>query len=250
MLFDILLRHRRFVYLAIAGMCAAGIWSAVTLPSSIYPELTFPRITVLAKGTSLGARQIAFDVTRPVEEAVSVVPGVLKVRTHSLRSVSEVAIYFEPSTDMAYALQMVQARVNEVRGQLPAGLDFEVERLTPALFPILSYNVEGGDPATLNDVARYQIKPVLARVPGVARVNLLASATREIEVVADPSRLAALGMTYADLATAIREGLAVEAVGRVAKNYKQLLVVTDQEAHTPQDVANVVIRTEIGRAHV
>ena len=242
MLFDLLVRHRRFVYLAIAGMCAAGLWAAVTLPSSIYPELTFPRITVLAKGTSLGARQIAFDVTRPLEEAVSVVPGVSKVRTYSLRSVSEVAIYFEPSTDMAYALQMVQARVNEVRGQLPAGLDFEVERLTPALFPILSYNVEGGDPATLNDVARYQIKPVLARVPGVARVNLLASATREIEVVADPARLAALGMTYADLATAIKEGLAVQAVGRVAKNYKQLLVVTDQEAHTPQDVANVVIR--------
>ena len=65
--------------------------------------------------------------------------------------------------------------------------------MTPSLFPIISYNLEGGDPATLYDIARYQIKPLLSRVPGVGRVDVQGSDVREIEVVADPARLARRG---------------------------------------------------------
>ena len=82
---------------------------------------------------------------------------------------------------MTVALQQVQARVNQVRGDLPSPLDIEIERLSPSLFPILSYNLEGGDPATLYDIARYQLRPLLSRVPGVARVDVMGSDVREIE---------------------------------------------------------------------
>jgi len=77
-LFDFLSEQRRFVYLAVAILSAAGIWAAYGLPSAIYPELTFPRVTVVIEGSSLGARQIVFAITRPVEEVVSVVPGVTR----------------------------------------------------------------------------------------------------------------------------------------------------------------------------
>src|SRR5436309_13511710 len=116
---------------------------------------------------------------------------------------------------MAYSLQLVRARVGQVSGALPAGLDIEIERLAPSLFPILSYNLEGGDPATRYDIARYEIKPLISRVPGVGRVDVQGTDVREIEVVADPPRLAALGLTYADLADAIRRAVTVQAVGRV-----------------------------------
>jgi CzcA family heavy metal efflux pump len=240
-LFDVLVHQRRFVYLVIALLSAAGISSALRLPSAIYPELTFPRIAIVAEGSSLGARQVVFSVTRPIEEAVSVVPGVRRVRSKSIRGASEISVWFAPNTDMIYALQQVQARVNQVEPELPHGLAIQVERLTPTLFPVISYNLEGGDPATLFDIARYQIKPVISRVPGVGRVDVQGTDVREIEVVADPSRLAALGLSYDGLATAIRQAIAAEAVGRIAKDYKQYLIVTDQEAHTPEDVANVAI---------
>ena len=240
-LFDTLVHQRRFVYLVIALLSATGISSALVLPSAIYPELTFPRIGIVAEGSSLGARQVVFSVTRPIEEAVSVVPGVRRVRSKSIRGASEISVWFAPSTDMIYALQQVQARVNQVSQELPPGLNIEVERLTPSLFPILSYNLEGGDPATLFDIARYQIKPVISRIPGVGRVNVQGTDVREIEVVADPARLAAFGLSYDDLAADIRRAITPEAVGRIAKDYKQYLIVTDQEAHTPDDVAAVVI---------
>ena len=240
-LFDVLSRQRRFVYLVVALLSLAGVWAALVLPSAIYPELNFSRITIVAEGSTLGARQVVFSITRPLEEAVSIVPGVTRVRSHSIRGASEISITFAPGTDMGYALQLVRARVSQVSGALPASLDIEVERLAPSMFPILSYNLEGGDPATLYDLARYDIKPLISRVPGVGRVDVQGSDVREIEVVADPARLAAQGMTYTDLADAIRQAVTVQAVGRVAQNYRQYLIVTDQEAHTPEDVGGVVL---------
>jgi CzcA family heavy metal efflux pump len=240
-LFGLLAAQRRFIYLAIAVLSGAGIWAAFRLPSAIYPELTFSRITIVAQGSSLGARQVLFAVTRPIEEAVSIVPGVQRVQSRAIRGGSETNINFAPGTDMVVALQQVQARVNQVSADLPAGLDIEVERLTPSLFPVLTYNLEGGDPATLYDLARYQIKPLISRVPGVGRVEVQGNDVREIEVVADPAKLAAQQMTYADLAQAIQASTTVSAVGRMPENYRQYLIVTTTEAHSADDVANIVV---------
>ena len=233
--------QRRFVYLVVTLLTLAGVWAATRLPSAIYPELKFSRITVVAEGSSLGARQVLFSITRPLEEAASIVPGVIRVTSRSIRGGSETNITFQPGTDMVFALQQVQARVNRTRADLPAGLELQVERLTPSLFPILSYNLVGGDPATLYDIARYQIRPLISRVPGVARVDVQGNDVREIEVIADPARLAAQGMTYDELASAIRQSTTVAAVGRMPSTYKQFLIVTTNEARSADDIANIVV---------
>ncbi|HMJ16791.1 MAG TPA: efflux RND transporter permease subunit [Gemmatimonadaceae bacterium] len=240
-LFDLLAAQRRFVYLVVGLLSVAGLYAATKLPSAIYPELAFPRILIVSEGSALGARQMVFSVTRPIEEAISIVPGVIRVRSRSIRGGSEISVTFADNADMMLALQQVQARVNEVRPQLPTDLNITVERMTPSLFPILSYNLEGGDPGTLYDIARYQLKPLISRVPGVGRVDVQGSDIREVEVVADPTRLASQRLTYDDLANAIKQATGVNAVGRVAQDYKQYLIVSAQEAHTPDDIANVVV---------
>lgn len=240
-LFDLLAAQRRFIYLVVGSLSVAGIYAATRLPSAIYPELAFPRILVVVEGSSLGARQMVFTVTRPLEEAISIVPGVTRVRSRSIRGGAEISITFADNADIMFALQQVQARVNEVRPQLPADLNITIERMTPSLFPILSYNLEGGDPGALYDIALYQLKPLISRVPGVGRVDVQGSEIREVEVIADPARLASQRLTYDDLANAIIQGTGVSAVGRVAQDYKQYLIVSTQEAHTPEDIANVVV---------
>lgn len=240
-LFALLTDQRRFVYLVVILLSVAGVWAAFSLPSAIYPELQFYRITVVAEGTSLAARQQLFSVTRPLEEAVSIVPGVIRVQSRSIRGGSEVNIVFSARTNMLDALQQVRARVTQVQPGLPPGLEIVTERQVPSLFPILSYNLEGGDPATLYDIARYQIKPVLSRVPGVGRVEVFGNDVREIEVVADPVVLAAQGLTYKALADAITAATSVTAVGRMPANYKQYLIVSATEAHAAEDIGNVVL---------
>jgi len=84
-LFTLLAEQRRFVYLTVALLSAGGIWAALHLPSAIYPELTFPRITIVVQGSSLGTRQVVFAITQPIEEAISIVPGVTRVQSRSIR---------------------------------------------------------------------------------------------------------------------------------------------------------------------
>ncbi|MEO7085268.1 MAG: efflux RND transporter permease subunit [Gemmatimonadaceae bacterium] len=240
-LFSLLSEQRRFIYLATAVLSGAGILAAFQLPSAIYPELQFSRVTVVVQGSSLGSRQVLFSISRPIEEAVTIVPGVTRVTSRSIRGGSETNITFAPNTDMTVAVQRVQARVNQIKNSLPANLDLEIQQLAPSLFPIISYNVEGGDPATLYDLARYQIRPIISRVPGVGRVDVMGSDVREIEVVADPAKLTAQGMTFTDLATAIQSSTTVDAVGRMPEDYRQYLIVTTNEAHSTDDVANIVV---------
>src|SRR5258708_8598960 len=212
MLFDVVGRPGGFVVPLHGHLGGAGVWSAPRPPSAIFPEVRFSRITVVAQGSTLGARQVVFSITRPLEEAVSIVPGVTRVRSHSIRGASEISITFAPRTDMTYALQLVRARVNQASGTLPPDASIEIEQLTPSLFPILSYNLEGRDAATLYDLARCEIKPLISRVPGVGRVGVQGSDVREIDGILDPARLGSPGMTYTDVANAIRQAVTVQAV--------------------------------------
>lgn len=241
-LFDVVSRQRRVLLLLIVAVSASGMWVALRMSSAIYPELVFPRIAVVATGSTLGARQMIFSVTRPLEEAVGVVPGVTRVRSRTIRGATELSVSFASKTDMLQALQQTQARVAEARSALPAALSTQVERLTPAVFPILSYNLQGGDAATLYDVARYELKPVLSRIPGVARVEVQGADVRELEVIADPVQLSAHRLSYDELASAIRAAVSPIAVGRVTRDYRQYLVITDREAREPSQVANALVR--------
>lgn len=234
-------RQRRAIHLAIAVLSVAGIWAALHTPSAIYPELEFSRITIVVDASALGLRQVLFGVTRPIEEAVTVVPGVTRVESRAIRGGSETTVSFAPNTDMPVALQQVQARVNQIQSDLPSGTTLQIERLTPSLFPILSYNLEGGDPAALLDIARYELRPLFSRVPGVARVDVMGSVEREIEVIADPVRLAARGMTWDDLATAIRQVSTVTALGPLPTSYRQYLLLGGREVHSADDVAALAI---------
>src|SRR6476620_1369701 len=98
-LYSLLTQQRRFIYLAIGLLSAAGIWAATRLPSAIYPELAFPRITIVVQGSALGARQVVFAITRPIEEAVSIVPGVTRVQSRSIRGGAEINVTFSSKTD-------------------------------------------------------------------------------------------------------------------------------------------------------
>jgi CzcA family heavy metal efflux pump len=240
-LFHLLSAQRRFVYLAVAIASAIGIWTALSLPSAIYPELLFPRITIVAQGTALGAREVVFTISRPIEDALTSVQGVRRVTSRSIRGSSEMQLYFDEHADMQVALQQTQQRVAEARDALPPGVHVDVQRLSPSVFPILSYNLEGGDPAALYDLALYEIRPALSHVPAVGRVDVQGSAVREIEVIADPARLASLGMSYGDVAQEIQHSLSVEGLGRVTRSYSQYLVVGDQEIRSADRVGEIVI---------
>ncbi len=127
------------------------------------------------------------------------------------------------------ALQQVQNRVAEIRGELPADTELTVERLTPAVFPVFILSLTGNLPtAELNDYALYVMRPALARVPGAGRIEVLASDTREIEVVLDPLKLTAAGLTVTDVADALKAQNQLQPVGRFAESGQQHLALASR----------------------
>jgi CzcA family heavy metal efflux pump len=235
-------RHSRAAILVTVALVVAGALAAFSLPSSIYPPLEFPRIVIIAKSGTLPPQSMMLTVTRPIETAVMEVPGIRRVRSRSIRGATEISAQFDPATDMIVALQQVQNRVAESRGDLPADTDLTVERLTPAVFPILILSMTGSLPTPdLNDYATYVVKPELARVPGAGRIEVLASDTREIEVVLDPAKLAAAGVAVTDVADALRAQNQLLPVGRFQQAGQQHLALASGLWSSPDQIADAPI---------
>ena len=240
------IKQSRAAALVAVALVVAGVIAALTLPSSIYPPLEFPRIVIIAHSGTLPSQAIALTVTRPIEQAVMEVPGIRRVRSRSIRGATEISAQFEPSSDMVVALQQVQNRVAEIRGELPEDVELTVERLTPAVFPVLILSVTGSlSTPELTDYALYVMRPTLARVPGAGRIEVLSSETREIEVVLDPLKLTSAGLTVADVSAALKAENRLEPVGRFTESGQQHLSLAsglwtslDQIAAAPVLVKN------------
>ena len=175
------LKHSRAVGLLAVALVVSGAIAAFTLPSGIYPPLQFPRIVIVAHSGTLPPQSMSLIVTRPIEQVVMAVPGVRRVRSKSIRGASEISAQFDPSTNMVVALQMVQNRVAEITGDLPADTQLQIERMTPEIFPSFILSLTGALPtADLYDYANFGVKPEIARVPGAGIIEVQASDTREI----------------------------------------------------------------------
>ncbi len=234
-------RHSRAVILITVFVAAAGVLTGWSLPSDIYPPLVFPRIVVIAHAGITPAQTMVLAVTRPIEQAVMEVPGVRRVRSRTFRGASEVSGQFDPASDMVVVLQQVQNRVAESRQDMPQDVELLVDRLMPTAFPFVSFDITGGlKPADLYDYGFFVVRPALSRVQGVGRVEVLSTDTREIEVIVDPGRLTATGLTVADIAVALKSANVLAPAGRVTESEQQHLVLTsglwarvDDIAETP-----------------
>ncbi|MHB8754447.1 MAG: efflux RND transporter permease subunit [Candidatus Acidiferrales bacterium] len=235
-------RNRYAVYLLTAFLTIAGAYSFFVLPSNIYPSLDFPRIMILVHSGDLSTRTMLLMVTRPIEESVSTVQGVNRVRSKTIRGAAEIGILFNPGTDMKYALQLVQARVSAARGALPAATQVSVEWESPTVYPVLSLILNGNVPdADLYDYAYYDLRPLITRVQGVGQVEVQATDTREISVVANPQKLLSHRLTLDDIANQLAATNQVAAVGRLPKDYSQYQILTDDQFHTLSDIRNAVV---------
>jgi CzcA family heavy metal efflux pump len=243
----IAIRHSRAVVLIAVALAIAGAFAAFTLPSSIYPPLEFPRIVTIVKSGTLPSQSMMLTVTRPIEQAIMEVPGIRRVRSRSIRGAAEISAQFDATTDMVVALQQVQNRVSEIRGELPADAELTVERLTPAVFPVFILSMTGALPtADLNDYATYVVRPELARVPGAGKIEVLASDTREVEVILDPVKLTGAALTVKDVSNALAAQNQLAPVGRFNEAGQQHLALASGLWTSPADIAAAPVLSKNG----
>ena len=243
---------RTLVLIAMA-LALAGVVASLSLPTGLFPQVSFPRVVVDLNAGSRPADQTALTITRPAEEAIRAIPGVQNVRSETSRGSAQISVDFGWGRDMVASTLLVDTALGRILPSLPAGTQYDVRRMDPTVFPIISYALvsEHGDPVALQDLATYQITPLLSSINGLARVGVQGGDTAEVQVLADPYRLADHGLSMTDLASAIRNGNVLSAVGQVQDRGRLSLVIADRSIISAGDVGNIVIKAATaGIVHV
>jgi CzcA family heavy metal efflux pump len=235
-------RYRAAVYLIAALLSLGGVYALYTLPAAIYPEVAYPRIVVLGHGGTFEAQEMVVAATRPLEQALSGLLGLRKIRARTVRGSAELSLDFQPQADMQLALSQVQARLAELQPSLPPEIEVSAERLTPSVFPVLQYELVGADPLILHDLAEFTVRPRLAGLPDVGEIQVQGGRVRELSVQLDPGRLISNRVSTSDVAKAITATDVAVAAGRVDRTYKQFAIIVSGLTNTPEQLAQIVVR--------
>jgi hydrophobe/amphiphile efflux-1 (HAE1) family protein len=236
--------QKRAVLVCIALLCAAGLYAAWRLPIAIFPQTDFPRIVITVDNGVVPAQQTLVSVTRPIEEAMNGIPGINRIRSTTARGSCEIDLFFDWSVDIKQSLQLVQARLSQLTTQLPPSAALRrVDRLTFAVFPVSGYSLTSAtrDPASLRDIANNVIRPRLARLAGVATINVAGGQVREYQAVIDAERLASHGVSVQQVVDAVKNSNIIASPGLIEENHQLELALVSGQAVTPDQLNGIVV---------
>jgi CzcA family heavy metal efflux pump len=242
------LRNRLLVVAAGALMLASGAWTAYRMPVDVFPDLTAPTVTVLTEAHGMAPEEVEALVAFPIETAVNGATGVRRVRSSNAQGISVVWVEFDWGTDIFRARQIVSEKLQTVASTLPVGI------APPLLAPVSSVMGEimmigltgSQSPEELRTVADWTIRRRLLAVPGVAQVIPIGGAVKEYQVLADPARMFATGVTLEDVLRAA-EGSNANASGGVYMDKGQEYVIRGiGRVQTVDDIGNSVVAVRGG----
>jgi CzcA family heavy metal efflux pump len=231
------------------ALCLAGVYAALRMPSSVFPQSNFPRCVILVDNGVMPADEMMATITRPIEEAMKDIPGAVSVRSATGRGSAEVNVFFNWQVDMIQSELYVNGRLAQIRSTLPATATATIWRLTFSAFPIIGVSLTSRtrDITTLWESARYDIKPRFLRVPGVARVDLVGGRTPEYHVIVDPLRLNAARLSLAQVTDALVKTNLVAPTGMHEEDHTLYLTVVDGRVHGIDEIENVTVAVANGR---
>jgi len=237
-------RLSRPVLFLTISLALVGGYLALSIPISVFPNTDFPRIVVGVDNGVMPIDQMLVTITRPIEEAVNSVPGLLKVTSITSRGSAEVDLFFDWNSDMILTLQRVDAVVARLQAELPPTAKVETHRMTFAIFPIIGYSLTSDTvpPEKLWEIATYDLKPRLNRLDGVATVIIQGGRVPEFQVTPDPARLLAAGVTVPDILDAIKRTNLIDSPGLIEHSHQLVLGLISGQVRTPEQIGQIVVK--------
>ncbi|QTT86916.1 efflux RND transporter permease subunit [Pseudomonas chlororaphis] len=251
------IEQRIIVLLAVLLMAAVGIGSYQKLPIDAVPDITNVQVQVNASMPGYSPLETEQRITYPVEVAMAGLPGLEQTRSTSRSGLSQVTVIFKEGTDLYFARQLVNERLQVAREQLPEGVEASMGPISTGLGEIFFWTVEAEPGALKEDGTAYTptdlrviqdwvIAPQLRNVPGVAEINTIGGFAKLYQIAPDPRRLAAYNLTLGDLMTALDRNNANVGAGYIERNGQQLLIRAPGQVKSIEDIANIVINTVDG----
>ncbi|MBD8671474.1 CusA/CzcA family heavy metal efflux RND transporter [Pseudomonas lurida] len=251
------IEQRIIVLLAVLLMAGVGIASYQKLPIDAVPDITNVQVQINSAAAGFSPLETEQRITFPIETAMAGLPGLQQTRSLSRSGLSQVTVIFKDGTDLFFARQLVNERLQVAREQLPAGIDTAMGPISTGLGEIFLWTVEAKDGALKEDGTPYTptdlrviqdwiIKPQLRNVSGVAEINTIGGFAKEYQIAPDPKRLAAYNLTLNDLVTALERNNANVGAGYIERSGEQLLIRAPGQLASIDDIANIVITSSDG----
>ena len=209
----------RFISRSSSSHSAGCILSSPSPPAPI-PRPSSRASSIIARVGTFEPRDMVVAVTRPLEEDLSGVIDLRRIQSRTVRGATELSLDFRPGADMQFALQQVQGRLAVLQPELPPGVHIFAERLTPSVFPMMQFELTGGDPILLRDLGAVHHSASTRAASGCGRGRGAGGLVREVSVVLDPARLVSHHIGAKEVADRILDANVVEATGRVDREYR------------------------------
>ena len=249
--------QRWLVLLATLAIAALGVFSYQKLPIDAVPDITNVQVQVNTEASGYSPLEAEQRVTFPIETTMAGLPGLKEVRSLSRYGLSQVTVVFKDGTDIYFARQLVNERIQEARGKLPAGLSPSMGPITTGLGEIYMWTVEtkpgalkaDGQPYTPMDLREIQdwiVKPQLRNVPGVTEINTIGGHAKAFQVAPDPAKMVAHGLSLQDLVTALERNNANVGAGYIERRGEQYLIRAPGQVEGLADIGAIVVKQAQG----
>ena len=230
-------------------LLAVGLFAYSRMQTALFPEVTFPKITLIADAGQQPIDRMMITVTKPLEAAVKRVKGVTVVKSSTSRGSCVIQVFLTWNVDVYSTKAQLESRVNEIKGLLPAGVTIATEAMNQSLFPVLGYSLESNSrsPIALRDAANLLARPLFSQVAGASNVVVRGGKAKEFVVIPDPARLAGQRLTSNQLQAAFAGTNFVQSAGNLSSFRRLYLTLTDTRLGTVDDLRQVVVRADSGR---
>ncbi len=252
------IEQRWLVMLAVAGMSAIGLYSYTKLPIDAVVDISNVQVVINTEAPGYSPLETEQRVTYPIETVMAGLPGLEETRSLSRYGLSQVTVIFKEGTDIYFARQLVNQRVQEARDRLPAGVTPSMGPISTGLGEIYLWTVEAdkgarkpdGSEYTATDLREIQdwvVKPQLRNVQGVTEVNSIGGFERQYVVAPDLERLGAYGLSLADVVTALEKNNGNEGAGYIERRGEQYLVRAPGQVQSMDDLRDIIVGSAQGQ---
>lgn len=235
--------HKNPIILVLILIVVGGLLVYVKMPRTLFPQITFPKIKIIADNGLQPVHKMMVTVTKPLENAIKEVPNLKYVRSTTSRGSCEISAFMQWGSDINLSKQQIESRINEVRNSLPPGVQITVAKMNPSILPVMRYTLssKGLSSIALHQLAKYTIKPYLSQVKGISKVAVIGGKTKEYWVELHPQKMTALSITPATIQQALTNANFIVSNGFLPDYNRLYLTVTNASVNNTSELGDVVI---------
>jgi CzcA family heavy metal efflux pump len=220
-----------------------GIYSLSNIQSGLFPDITFPKIKIIADNGQQPVDKMMVTVTIPLENAIKKVQDLNLIRSTTSRGTCEISAFLNWNTNIDLGKQRIEAQISAIKQNLPPGVNITIEKMNPSILPVMGFSLEGEGRSQieLRQIAEYTIKPFLERINGISDVAVIGGKTKEYHIILDPIKISEIGITPQTISNVLSQSNIISSNGYL-KDYNRLyLSITDAAIDSKEELGNTII---------